>query len=85
MSLHGDEIEIDLPLVRALVDRALPDLAGHPLRRLETSGSSNCSTGSVTTSSSDYHGSPEGLRRSRRRPGGCRTSLRRYLSMSPPL
>jgi aminoglycoside phosphotransferase (APT) family kinase protein len=41
VSLHGDEIEIDLPLVRALVDRALPDLAGHPLRRLETSGSSN--------------------------------------------
>lgn len=41
MTLHEDEIEIDLPLVRALVDRALPDLAGHPLRLLDTSGSSN--------------------------------------------
>jgi aminoglycoside phosphotransferase (APT) family kinase protein len=39
--LHEDEIEIDLPLVRALVDGALPDLAGHPLRRLDTSGSGN--------------------------------------------
>jgi aminoglycoside phosphotransferase (APT) family kinase protein len=41
VTLHEDEIEIDLPLVRALVDRALPDFAGYPLRRLETSGSSN--------------------------------------------
>ncbi len=41
MTLHEDEIEIDLPLVRGLVDRALPDLAGHPLRRLASSGSSN--------------------------------------------
>jgi aminoglycoside phosphotransferase (APT) family kinase protein len=41
VSLHGDEIRIDLPLVRGLVDRALPDLAGHPLRRLDASGSSN--------------------------------------------
>jgi len=39
--LHEDEIEIDLPLVRALVDRALPDLAGHRLRPLDASGSSN--------------------------------------------
>jgi len=39
--LHEDEIEIDLPLVRALVDRALPDLAGRPLRPLDASGSSN--------------------------------------------
>jgi aminoglycoside phosphotransferase (APT) family kinase protein len=41
VTLHEDEIEIDLPLVRALVDHALPDLAGHPLRRLDASGSSN--------------------------------------------
>jgi len=39
--LHEDEIEIDLPLVRALVDRALPDQAGHRLRPLGASGSSN--------------------------------------------
>jgi aminoglycoside phosphotransferase (APT) family kinase protein len=41
VTLHEDEIAIDLPLVRALVDRALPGLAGHPLRPLDTSGSSN--------------------------------------------
>jgi aminoglycoside phosphotransferase (APT) family kinase protein len=41
VALHEDEIEIDLPLVRALVDRALPDLAGRPLRALHASGSSN--------------------------------------------
>jgi aminoglycoside phosphotransferase (APT) family kinase protein len=41
VTLHEDEIEVDLPLVRALVDRALPDLAGRPLRRLDTCGSSN--------------------------------------------
>lgn len=41
MRLHEDEIGIDLPLVRALVDRALPQLAGHPLRPLAASGSSN--------------------------------------------
>ena len=41
VALHQDEIEIDLPLVRALVDRAFPDLAGRPLRALHTSGSSN--------------------------------------------
>ena len=39
--LHADEIEMDLPLVRALVDRALPDHAGRPLRALHASGSSN--------------------------------------------
>lgn len=41
VALHEDEIEIDLPLVRALVDRALPNLAGRPLRALHASGSSN--------------------------------------------
>ena len=41
MTLHEDELEIDLPLVRALVDRARPDLAGRLLRPLDTSGSSN--------------------------------------------
>jgi aminoglycoside phosphotransferase (APT) family kinase protein len=41
VALHEDEIEIDLTLVRALVDRALPDLAGRPLRALHASGSSN--------------------------------------------
>ncbi len=39
--LHADEIPIDLPLVRALVDRALPACAALPLRPLGYSGSSN--------------------------------------------
>lgn len=41
MALHVDEFEIDLRLVRALVDRARPDLATRPLRPLDASGSSN--------------------------------------------
>ncbi len=41
MLLHDDEVKIDLPLVRALVDRAAPDLAGRWLRPLPASGSSN--------------------------------------------
>jgi aminoglycoside phosphotransferase (APT) family kinase protein len=41
VALHENEIETDLPLVRALVDRALPDLAGRRLRALHASGSSN--------------------------------------------
>jgi aminoglycoside phosphotransferase (APT) family kinase protein len=40
-ALHHDELRIDLPLVRALVDRAQPDLAALPLRQLERSGSTN--------------------------------------------
>ena len=40
-ALHHDELRIDLPLVRALVDRADPGFAELPLRRLESSGSSN--------------------------------------------
>ncbi|MBA3233317.1 MAG: phosphotransferase [Propionibacteriales bacterium] len=39
--LHDDEIAIDLALVRALVDRALPDCAGLPLHPLSASGSTN--------------------------------------------
>jgi len=39
--LHEDEIAIDLPLVRALVDRALPEFASHRLRPLDAFGSSN--------------------------------------------
>jgi aminoglycoside phosphotransferase (APT) family kinase protein len=39
--LHDDEIPIDTALVRALVDRAMPGHAGLPVRRLESSGSSN--------------------------------------------
>lgn len=41
MELHEDEIEINLPLVRALVDRAVPEFAGRRLRPLDASGSSN--------------------------------------------
>ena len=39
--LHDDELLIDLSLVRALVDRALPECASLPLNRLRASGSSN--------------------------------------------
>ncbi|MHB8247018.1 MAG: aminoglycoside phosphotransferase family protein [Acidimicrobiales bacterium] len=39
--LHEDDIDIDLPLVRALVDAVLPNLASQPLRPLDASGSSN--------------------------------------------
>lgn len=39
--LHEDEIEIDLPLARALVDAAVPHLANRPLRPLDVSGSTN--------------------------------------------
>jgi len=39
--LHDDEIPIDTGLVRALVDQAMPHCAGLPVRRLESSGSSN--------------------------------------------
>jgi aminoglycoside phosphotransferase (APT) family kinase protein len=39
--LHEDEIPVDLPLVRALVDASFPDLANLALRRLTTTGSSN--------------------------------------------
>jgi aminoglycoside phosphotransferase (APT) family kinase protein len=39
--LHDDEIPIDARLVRALVDRAMPHCAGLPIRRLDSSGSSN--------------------------------------------
>jgi len=39
--LHDDEIPIRTELVRALVDRAMPDYAGLPVRRLDSSGSSN--------------------------------------------
>jgi aminoglycoside phosphotransferase (APT) family kinase protein len=40
-TLHDDEIPIGTGLVRALVDRAMPQCAGLPVRRLESSGSSN--------------------------------------------
>ncbi|HET6876211.1 MAG TPA: aminoglycoside phosphotransferase family protein [Jatrophihabitans sp.] len=39
--LHADELTIDVPLARALVDRALPEYAALPLTRLPSSGSSN--------------------------------------------
>ncbi len=39
--LHDDEIPIDTQVVRALVDRALPRFRGLPVRRLDSSGSSN--------------------------------------------
>jgi aminoglycoside phosphotransferase (APT) family kinase protein len=39
--LHDDELLINLSLVRALVDHALPECASLPLSRLRASGSSN--------------------------------------------
>lgn len=39
--LHDDEITIDTKLVRALVDRVMPDNIDLPVRRLDSSGSSN--------------------------------------------
>ncbi|HET7017671.1 MAG TPA: aminoglycoside phosphotransferase family protein [Streptosporangiaceae bacterium] len=39
--LHDDEIPIDTTLVRALVDRAMPDCRHLPVRQLDASGSSN--------------------------------------------
>lgn len=39
--LHDDEIPIDTGLVRALVERAMPALRDRPVRRLDSSGSSN--------------------------------------------
>jgi len=39
--LHDDEIPIDTDLVRALVDRVMPQYAALPVRRLDSSGSSN--------------------------------------------
>ena len=39
--LHDDEIPIDAGLVRALVDRAMPHYIGLPVRRLDSSGSTN--------------------------------------------
>ena len=39
--LHDDEIPIDAVLVRALVDRAMPHYADLPVRRLDSSGSTN--------------------------------------------
>ena len=39
--MHDDELPVALPLVRALVDAAFPELATLPLRPLESTGSSN--------------------------------------------
>lgn len=41
MTLHEDEVEIDEPLVRRLVDRSFPELAGLPLRAMPVTGSTN--------------------------------------------
>src|SRR6185503_1049166 len=40
-ALHGNEIPIDVELVRTLVGRVMPDYADAPVRRLESSGSTN--------------------------------------------
>ncbi len=40
-ALHGNEIPIDIELVRTLVGRVMPDYADAPVRRLASSGSTN--------------------------------------------
>jgi aminoglycoside phosphotransferase (APT) family kinase protein len=62
-SLHSDEIPIDADLVRGLVDRAIPECAGEPVRRLAASGSTNAL----------YRLGDELLVRLPRQPGGSAT------------
>jgi len=62
-SLHSDEIPIDADLVRGLVDRALPEYVGAPVRRLAASGSTNAL----------YRLGDELLVRLPRQPGGSST------------
>lgn len=61
--LHDDELEIDLLLVRALVDRAFPEFGSLPLSQLGCSGSSNAL----------FRLGPELLVRLPRQPGGSAT------------
>ncbi len=62
-TLHADEIPIDADLVRGLVERAMPEYAGAPVRRLATSGSTNAL----------YRLGDELLVRLPRQPGGSST------------
>tara|TARA_R110002124_G_scaffold126756_3_gene286465 strand:- start:55117 stop:55362 length:246 start_codon:yes stop_codon:yes gene_type:complete len=64
--LHNDEIRIDASLVRELVDRAFPQFVGHPLRALDSSGSSNAL----------FRLGDELLVRLPRQPGGSQTILK---------
>lgn len=41
MNLHPDEVRVDAALVRGLVDRSFPELAGHRLRLMPVTGSTN--------------------------------------------
>lgn len=41
VTLHEDEIELDLPLVRRLIDSSFPHLSNQPLRPLDAGGSTN--------------------------------------------
>src|SRR3954452_4340668 len=72
--MHDDEIEIGDELVRRLVERDLPKLAGLPLRRLPESGSSNV----LFRLGSEY------LVRLPRQPGGS-TSIEREARWLPRL
>jgi aminoglycoside phosphotransferase (APT) family kinase protein len=62
VTLHPDEIPLALPLVRALVDRDRPDLAGAALTPLRASGSDNA----------QFRLGTELLVRVPRQPGGSR-------------
>ena len=61
--LHDDELPVDVPLVRALVDGAFPDLAHLALSRLASSGSTNAL----------FRLGPDLLVRLPRQPGGTGT------------
>lgn len=76
-ALHDDELSIDLPLVRALVDRAFPAWSTLALSSLATSGSSNAL----------FRLGEELLVRLPRQPGGSTTIEKeaRWLSEIGPL
>ncbi len=65
-TLHPDEIHVDVPLVRALVAREVPDWSALPVRRATVSGSS----------ASLFHLGDDLLVRLPRQPGGSATVLK---------
>lgn len=75
-ALHGDELPVDIGLVRALVDDQLPAYAPLPLHRLAASGSDNAL----------FRLGDELLVRVPRQPGGSRTIAReaRWLPVVGP-
>lgn len=64
--MHADELAIDLPLVRALLGRAVPEWSDLPIEALGTSGSTNAL----------FRLGPELLVRLPRQPGGSATIMK---------